>query len=40
MMALELKPPVRSLGRFEALLIVVIAARKINMDPKAKSDPS
>jgi len=40
MMAQELKPPVRSPGGFEALPIVVIAARKINMDPKAKSDPS
>jgi hypothetical protein len=34
------KTPVRSLGGFEALVIVVIAARKINMDLTAKSDPS
>jgi hypothetical protein len=40
MMALELKPPVCSLGGLEALVIVVIAARKINMDPVARSDPS
>jgi hypothetical protein len=40
MMALELKPPVRSWGGFEALPIVVIAARKINMDPVARSDAS
>jgi hypothetical protein len=40
MMAQELKPPVRSLGGFEALPIVVIAARKINMDPVARSGRS
>jgi hypothetical protein len=40
MMALELRPPVRSLGGFEALPIVVIPARKINRDPVARSDPS